>query len=195
MRKVFLLSKIGYMPSSFTVRGADSQDAPGLSDLLDLVDPSGHTTQLVADLTTNTSISEPGTSAIATDTAGNVIGYALAVRCWVGSWPAILLEPIAIHPDHTSPDGSGGVATALIEHVLTETRARAQAANAPTLLLTHGNPAHLEPLGFEPARYHGIKTTRTHVPLLVYNLTPDFEPGPGDVTYPAEFGLDTDDDL
>lgn len=188
------------MASSFTVRGACLQDAPGLSDLLDLVDPSGHTTQLVTDLTTNTSITEPGTSAIATDTAGNVIGYALAVRCWVGSWPALLLEPIAVHPEHatpkhTSPDGSGGVATALIEHVLAETRARAQAANAPTLLLTHGNPAQLELLSFEPARYHGIKTTRTHAPLLVHNLTPDFEPGPGDVTYPAEFGLDTDDDL
>lgn len=188
------------MAFSFTVRGADSQDAPGLSVLLDRVDPSGHTTQLVTDLTTNTSITEPGTGAIATDTAENIIGYALTVRCWVGSWPALLLEPIAVHPEHatpkhTNPDGSGRVATALIKHVLTETRARAQAANAPTLLLTHGDPAHLEPLGFEPARYHGIKTTRTHAPLLVYNLTPDFEPGPGDVTYPSEFGLDTDDDL
>lgn len=187
--------------TSYTVRPENPADLPAIDALLQQVFPAGYEAQLVTDLRGNPAAWEPGISLVAhADTADSpeLAGYVLVSRCWVGSWPAYALAPLAVHPDYQGR----GVGTALAREALARAAASAQISNAPTSLLVLGEPAYYSRFGFEAAARHGVRAVIDGIEpaalaeaLQLVNLTPDYPPISGEVTWPAEYGLDQGDDL
>lgn len=174
-------------------------DTAEIRDLLLAAFETRYEADLVDALRDNPNAWEPGISLIARDTVtGALIGYTLISRCWVGSWPAYALAPLAVHPDYQGR----GVGTALAGEALARAAASAQVSNAPTSLLVLGEPVYYSRFGFEPAARHGVRATIDGIEptalaeaLQLVNLTPDYPPISGEVTWPAEYGLDQGDDL
>lgn len=174
-------------------------DTAEIRDLLLAAFETSYEADLVDALRNNPNAWEPGISLTARDaTTGALVGYLLISRCWVGSWPAYALAPLAVHPDHQGR----GVGTALTLEALARARASAQISNAPTSLLVLGEPTYYSRFDFLPAARHGVRASIDGIEpatlaeaLQLINLTPDFPPISGEVTWPAEYGLDQGDDL
>lgn len=174
-------------------------DTAEIRDLLLAAFDTSYEADLVEALRANPNAWEPGISLTARDaTTGALAGYILISRCWVGSWPAYALAPLAVHPDYQGR----GVGTALVEEALSCARASAYDANAPTSLLVLGEPTYYSRFGFEAAARHGVRAVIDDIEpaalaeaLQLVNLTPDYPPISGEVTWPAEYGLDQGDDL
>ncbi len=174
-------------------------DTAEIRNLLLAAFDTSYEADLVEALRGNHNAWEPGISLTARDTVtGALVGYILISRCWVGSWPAYALAPLAVHPDYQGR----GVGTALAGEALTRARASAQVSNAPTSLLVLGEPAYYSRFGFEVAARHGVRAVIDGIEpaalaeaLQLVNLTPDYPPISGEVTWPAEYGLDQGDDL
>ncbi|WP_237188614.1 GNAT family N-acetyltransferase [Rothia nasimurium] len=182
-----------------TISPETPADRADIQNLLLATFETSYEADLVEALRANPNAWEPGISLTARDSAtGALTGYILISRCWVGSWPAYALAPLAVHPDYQGR----GVGTALAREALTRARASAQESNAPTILLVLGEPAYYSRFGFEPAARHGIRAiidgiepTALAEALQLINLTPDYPPITGEVTWTAEYGLDQGDDL
>ena len=185
--------------TSYSIRPAQDQDYPAIYRLLEAAFPTAEEVQLVQSLRANPNAWEPGISLTARDTVtGALIGYILISRCWVGFWPAYALAPLAVHPDYQGR----GVGTALVSEALARAAASAHASNAPTSLLVLGEPAYYSRFGFEAVARHGVRAVIDGIEpaalaeaLQLINLTPDYPPISGEVTWPAEYGLDQGDDL
>lgn len=187
--------------TSYTVRPENPADLPAIDALLQQVFPAGYEAQLVTDLRGNPAAWEPGISLVAhADTADSpeLAGYVLVSRCWVGSWPALALAPLAVHPDHRGR----GVGTTLVRQAVELAGKLAQETNAPTSVIVLGDPAYYSRFGFTPAAYSGVRAyidgmtpAELAQNLQALNLTPDYPPLAGEVTWPAEYGLDQGDDL
>ncbi|WP_237187278.1 GNAT family N-acetyltransferase [Rothia nasimurium] len=174
-------------------------DTAEIRDLLLAAFDTSYEADLVEALRGNPNAWELGISLTARDaTTGALIGYVLISRCWVGSWTAYALAPLAVHPDYQGR----GVGTALTLEALARARASAQISNAPTSLMVFGEPTYYSRFDFVPAARHGVRAIIDGIEpaalaeaLQLINLTPDFPPISGEVTWPAEYGLDQGDDL
>lgn len=179
--------------SAYTIRPEVPADATAISQLHRAAFDTDYEAQLVEDLRDNRSVWEPGFSQVAARESGQVLGHTLLTRCWVGSAPALALAPVAVAPTQQRQ----GIGSELTRSVLSVAREKALELNEPACVIVLGHPAFYTALGFEQARFHGIKTSMD-VPaeaFMVLNLNPAFEPPAGEVIYPAEFGLGEDDDL
>ncbi|WP_421083496.1 GNAT family N-acetyltransferase [Rothia nasimurium] len=182
-----------------TISPETPADIAEIRDLLLAAFDTSYEADLVEALRGNPNAWEPGISLVARDSVtGALVGHILISRCWVGSWPAYALAPLAVHPDYQSR----GVGTALTLEALACARASAQISNAPTSLVVLGEPAYYSRFGFGPAARHGVRAyldgtdpAQISEALQLLNLTPDFPPISGEVTWPAEYGLDQGDDL
>lgn len=187
--------------TSYTVRPENPADRPAIDALLQQVFPTGYEAQLVADLRSNPAAWEPGISLVAhsaTKDGPELAGHVLISRCWVGSWPALALAPLAVHPHHRNR----GVGTALLRQALEQASKLAQETNAPTSVIVLGDPGYYCRFGFTPAAHSGVRAYIDGMApgelaqnLQALNLTPDYPPLAGEVTWPAEYGLDQGDDL
>lgn len=187
--------------TSYTVRPENPADRPAIDALLRHAFPSGYEAQLVTDLRSNPATWEPGISLVAhpsADQSTGLVGYVLVSRCWVGSWPALALAPLAVHSEHRGR----GVGTALVTQALELAGKLAQESNAPTSIIVLGDPAYYCRFGFTPAAHSGVRAyidgmapAELAQNLQALNLTPDYPPLAGEVTWPAEYGLDQGDDL
>lgn len=187
--------------TSYTVRPESTADIQAIDSLLRQTFPSGDQAQVVTDLRNNSVAWEPGISLVAhsdTQDSPELSGYVLVSRCWVGSWPALTLAPLAVHPDHRGR----GVGTALVRQALELAGKLAQETNAPTSVIVLGDPAYYSRFGFTPAAHSGVRAyidgmtpAELAQNLQALNLTPDYPPLAGEVTWPAEYGLDQGDDL
>lgn len=181
------------MSSTYTILPEAPTDAPAIRALHRSAFETDYEAQLVDDLRENTGIWAPGVSKVAVSSSGEVLAHALLTRCWVGSAPALALAPVAVAPAHQKQ----GIGTALTRDVLATATTAAARTNEPACVIVLGHPGFYTALGFEQARFHGIKTSM-EVPaeaFMVLNLNPLFELPVGEVIYPAEFGLDEDDEL
>ncbi|MDO4821811.1 MAG: N-acetyltransferase [Rothia sp. (in: high G+C Gram-positive bacteria)] len=182
-----------------TISPETPADTAEIRDVLLAAFDTSYEADLVEALRGNPNAWEPGISLTARDvTTGALVGYVLISRCWVGSWPAYALAPLAVHPDYQGR----GVGTALTLEALARARASAQISNAPTSLLVLGEPTYYSCFDFVPAARHGVRAIIDGIDpaalaeaLQLINLTPDFPPISGEVTWPAEYGLDQGDDL
>ncbi len=180
------------MKQSFAVRSEAEQDRQSLAEFYTRQVRGIDTYELVESLRENQTVWLPEMSLVAITDSGEVMAHALAVRCWIDSFPALVLASVAGEPD----------AASTVMHALVEI-AQQQAADsaAPACLLAHANqdlpPAFFEQYGFEQARFEGIKTT-LDVPcshFLALNLNPDFELAPGTAIFSPEFGAEDDDNF
>lgn len=174
------------------IRPEQDGDAAAIRAVLTSAFPSEEEADLVEALRANSSVWEPGLSYLAQD-GGEVIGHVLLTRCWINSTPALALAPVAVAPEHQGR----GVGSALIQKILDDAGAAARALNAPAAVLVLGHADFYPRFGFEVSRMHGIKPP-FDVPkenFMVLNLNPEFELPMGTVNYPAEFGIDDEDDL
>lgn len=187
--------------TSYTVRPESPADVPAIDALLQRVFPTGYQAQLVTDLRGNPASWEPGISLVAhsaTEVSPELAGYVLLSRCWVGSWPALALATLAVHPNHRGR----GAGTTLVHQALELAGKLAQETNAPTSVIVLGDPAYYCRFGFRPAAHSGVRAyidgmtpAELAQNLQALNLTPDYPPLAGEVTWPAEYRLDQGDDL
>ncbi|MBM7051343.1 MULTISPECIES: hypothetical protein [unclassified Rothia (in: high G+C Gram-positive bacteria)] len=166
-----------------------------MTDYAHLYADRPETLALLRELEENRTIWLPHYSLTARDN-GAEIGVAVAhvafVRCWVGSFPTLLLAGLA---------GEEGASMQLLSTLSQRAESDARSTGTPSCLLAHADAVHtpdfFAQLGFKPARYEGIKTEapieRSH--FLVRNLNPDFELAPGTIVYPPEYGFDDDSDI
>ncbi len=178
--------------TNYTPRPERAGDAAGIHNLLVAAFPGEDEANLVDALRENKSVWEPGYSFVAEDTEGNIVGQALLTRCWIDSWPALALAPCAVAPELQGQ----GVGTAVIRAVIEAARVDAQRDNVPAGIIVLGHTNYYPRFGFEPARAWGIRAP-FEVPseaFMVLNLNPEFELPAGVVRYPAEFGIDGEDE-
>lgn len=187
--------------TSYTVRPESTADIQAIDSLLRQTFPSGDQAQVVTDLRNNSVAWEPGISLVAhsdTQDRPELAGYVLISRCWVGSWPALALAPLAVHPDHRGR----GVGTALVRQALDQAGKLAQETNAPTSVIALGEPTYYSRFGFTPAAHSGVRAYIDGMApgdvaqnLQTLNLTPHYLPLAGEVTWPLEHSLHQGDDL
>ena len=176
----------------FSIRPEQDGDAAAIRTVLTSAFLSEEEADLVEALRSNSSVWEPGLSYLAQD-GGEVIGHVLLTRCWINSTPALALAPVAVAPEHQGR----GVGSALIQKILDDAGQEACQVNAPAAVLVLGHADFYPRFGFEISRMHGIKPP-FDVPkenFMVLNLNTEFELPMGTVNYPAEFGIDDEDDL
>lgn len=177
---------------NFTVRAEESGDEAAIRKVLLAAFPSADEADLVDALRENKSVWEPGTSFVAVSDTGEIIGQALLTRCWIDSVPALALAPCAVFPKYQGQ----GVGSAVIEAALESARRIAQTGNSPQCAIVLGHAEYYPRFGFEPARSFGIRAP-FEVPseaFMALNLNPEFELPSGTVIYPAEFGIEIDDE-
>lgn len=174
------------------IRPEQDGDAAAIRGVLTSAFPTQEEADLVDALRDNSSVWEPGLSYLAHD-GDKVIGHVLLTRCWINSTPALALAPVAVVPDYQGR----GFGSALIEKILDDAAASAHEVNAPAAVLVLGSAEFYPRFGFEISRMHGIKPP-FDVPkenFMVLNLNPEFELPMGMVYYPAEFGIDDEEDF
>lgn len=174
------------------VREEAAGDAPAVRQVLEAAFGRPDEADLVDALRQNTSVWEPGVGFVALDTEENVIGYALLTRCWVDSWPALALAPVAVTPQSQGQ----GVGQAVTAAALNAAREQVQRHNAPCGVIVLGEPRFYERFGFETARSWGIRAPFEvpHTHFMALNLNENFELPPGTVVYPPEFGIEDADE-
>lgn len=180
------------MKQSHTVRVETPQDVAGLEHLYAQCSKGAEAWEFIQSLRDNATVWMPQLSIIAEDVEGSVSAHAVAVRCWIDSFPALVIASVV---------GARESALPAVQHLVEKAREDAQLSASPLCLLVHAStdfePDFYEALGFEQARFEGIKTTldvpRHH--FLALNLNTDFELAPGTAIFSPEFGVEDDDDF
>lgn len=180
------------MRQSQTVRVENPQDLAGLEHFYAQRPEGAKAWEFVQSLRENATVWTPELSILVENAQGSILAHTVAVRCWIDSFPALVIVSVA---------GSHEKALPAVQHLIEKARNKARQTASPLCLLAHAStnyaPEFYEQVGFEQARFEGIKTTldtqRNH--FLALNLNPDFELAPGTAIFSPEFGAEDDDDF